>query len=275
MAHTCAGVTKLVSCMSTCIFPDKIQCPLNEEKIHLGPPHFSNEGYSYAKRMIDVQSRLYREQYGCNFVSVVPTNVYGPNDNFSIQDGHVIPGLIHKCFLARESSSPFIVLGSGKPLRQFIYAKDLARLMLWVLESYNEPTPIILSVDPADEVSIGHVAKLIAAAMDFTGPLVFDTSKADGCAEPSTRTRSCASAGPVSSPLAPVPSSPRERGKASLCAERRHPQSGRVPPISARIAAVSSRAHPSLSPGTQTVPEDGVEREAQARDAAETAACVL
>lgn len=166
--------------MSTCIFPDKIQCPLNEEKIHLGPPHFSNEGYSYAKRMIDVQSRLYREQYGCNFVSVVPTNVYGPHDNFSIQDGHVIPGLIHKCYLAKESGTPFIVLGSGKPLRQFIYAKDLARLMLWVQENYSEPTPIILSVDPADEVSIGHVAKLIADAMDFKGPLQFDTSKADG-----------------------------------------------------------------------------------------------
>lgn len=170
--------------MSTCIFPDKIQCPLSEDKIHLGPPHFSNEGYSYAKRMIDVQSRLYREQYGCNFVSVVPTNVYGPHDNFSIQDGHVIPGLIHKCYLARESSTPFIVLGSGKPLRQFIYAKDLARLMLWVMESYNEPTPVILSVDPADEVSIGHVAKLIADAMDFKGPLQFDTSKADGRAGP-------------------------------------------------------------------------------------------
>lgn len=84
-------VQKLVSCLSTCIFPDKTTFPIDETMVHDGPPHPSNEGYAYAKRMIDVQNRCYHEQYGCNFTSIVPTNVFGPHDNFSIEDGHVLP----------------------------------------------------------------------------------------------------------------------------------------------------------------------------------------
>jgi GDP-L-fucose synthase len=99
-------VAKLVSCLSTCIFPDKTTYPIDETMVHSGPPHPSNEGYAYAKRMIDVMNKCYKEEYGCNFTSVIPTNIYGPEDNFSIDDGHVIPGLIHKCYLAKKNGNP-------------------------------------------------------------------------------------------------------------------------------------------------------------------------
>ncbi|NWR60152.1 FCL synthase, partial [Bucorvus abyssinicus] len=199
------GVQKVVSCLSTCIFPDKTTYPINESmvsisvptpspgevpallnswlscpQIHNGPPHSSNFGYSYAKRMIDIQNRAYFEQHGCRFTAVIPTNVFGPHDNFNIEDGHVLPGLIHKVYLAKQSGSALTIWGTGNPRRQFIYSLDLARLFLWVLREYDEVEPIILSVGEEDEVSIREAAEAIVEAMDFRGELVFDTSKADG-----------------------------------------------------------------------------------------------
>jgi len=174
-------VKKLVSCLSTCIFPDKTSYPIDETMIHLGAPHPSNEGYAYAKRMIDVLNRCYADEYGCNFTAVIPTNIFGEHDNFSIQGGHVIPGLVHKCYLAKQSGEDFIVWGSGTPLRQFIYSLDLAELTVWVLDNYHEADPIILSVDEAAEVPIKDVAYMIADAMQFPHDRVkFDTTKADG-----------------------------------------------------------------------------------------------
>jgi GDP-L-fucose synthase len=110
------GVKKLVSCLSTCIFPDKTTYPINETMLHDGAPHKSNEGYAYAKRMIDVLNRCYNAQYGCKFTSVIPTNIYGKYDNFSIQDGHVIPGLMHKCLLAKKNGTDFTVWGTVRYL---------------------------------------------------------------------------------------------------------------------------------------------------------------
>jgi GDP-L-fucose synthase len=111
---------KLVSCLSTCIFPDKSAYPIDETMVHNGPPHASNEGYSYAKRMLEVHSRLCRTAFGLDFVTVIPTNVYGPYDQFNLSQSHVVPGLIHKCYLAKLHSTPLIVGGTGKPLRQFM-----------------------------------------------------------------------------------------------------------------------------------------------------------
>ena len=173
-------VTKLVSFLSTCIFPDKTKYPIDETMLHDGPPHSSNEGYAYAKRLIDTMNRAYAEEYGCNFTSIIPTNIYGPSDNFSIESGHVIPGLIHKCLLAKKNNEPFTIWGSGTPLRQFVYSRDLAELTVWVLRKYNDPNPITLSVDEADEVSIKDVALAVAKAHDFQGEIIFDTAKADG-----------------------------------------------------------------------------------------------
>jgi GDP-L-fucose synthase len=148
--------------------------------LHDGPPHPSNEGYAYAKRLIDTMNRAYAEEYGCNFTSIIPTNIYGPFDNFSIQNGHVIPGLIHKCYLAKQQGSPFTIWGSGTPLRQFIYSLDLAELTVWVMRDYHSPDPITLSVAEEDEVSIKEVALAVAKAMKFDGEIVFETTKADG-----------------------------------------------------------------------------------------------
>jgi len=173
-------VQKLVSCLSTCIFPDKTAYPITEVMIHNGPPHESNIGYAMAKRLIDTMNRCYYQQYGSMFTAVIPTNVYGPQDNFNIEDGHVIPGLIHKCYLAKVTQSDFVVYGSGKPLRQFVFNQDLARLMVWTLHDYNSIEPLILSVDETDEISIEQVAKAIGKCMNFSGKIVFDTSKADG-----------------------------------------------------------------------------------------------
>ncbi|OCF40105.1 hypothetical protein I317_06118 [Kwoniella heveanensis CBS 569] len=174
------GVEKVVSCLSTCVFPDKVTYPLTEDKIHLGPPHPSNFGYSHAKRLIDVQNHAYHDQFDKMFTSVIPTNVFGPGDNYDLEAAHVIPGLIHKCYLAKKNNTPFTVSGSGKPLRQFIYSRDLAKLFMWVLREYDEIDPVILSVGEEDEVSIREVADAIVQAMEFTGPVKYDTSKADG-----------------------------------------------------------------------------------------------
>jgi len=173
-------VDKCVSCLSTCIFPDKTSYPINEEMLHNGPPHSSNEGYAYAKRMIDVLNRCYHSQYGCNFTSIIPTNIFGPFDNFNIENGHVIPGLMHKCLLAEKSQQDFVVWGSGKPLRQFIYSVDLGKLIIWVLDNYDALEPIILSVPEKDEVSIKQIAQMVANGMAFSGKLVMDATKADG-----------------------------------------------------------------------------------------------
>ncbi|CAJ1396756.1 unnamed protein product [Effrenium voratum] len=174
------GVKKLVSCLSTCIFPDKTTYPIDETMLHDGPPHGSNLGYSIAKRMVDCMNHCYNEEYGCQFTSLIPTNVYGPHDNFNIENGHVIPGLIHKCYLAKQRGEDMVLWGSGKPMRQFIFSEDLARLTVWVLREYKEIAPIILSVGEEDEVSISDVAQMICKASGFEGKLVYDTAKADG-----------------------------------------------------------------------------------------------
>jgi len=173
-------VVKCISCLSTCIFPDKTTYPIDETMVHLGPPHFSNDAYAYAKRMIDVLNHAYSEEYGCNFCSVIPTNIFGPHDNFNLEDSHVLPGLMHKCYLAKKAGTDLTVFGTGKPLRQFIYSIDLGALFVWALDNYNSLDPIIFSVGEEQEVSIGHVAELIKKGMNFDGKLVFDTSKADG-----------------------------------------------------------------------------------------------
>jgi len=173
-------VQKLVSCLSTCIFPDKTTYPINETMVHDGPPHSSNEAYAYAKRMIDVQNRAYAKQFGCKFTSVIPTNIYGPHDNYHLEDAHVIPALIHKFYLAKKNGTDMTVAGTGKPLRQFIYSIDLAKLFLWVLRSYDSPEPIILSVDEKAEVTIADVVTYIAKHVGFTGKIHYDTSKSDG-----------------------------------------------------------------------------------------------
>ena len=114
-------------------------------------------------------------------ILAIPTNIYGPHDNFNIEDGHVVPGLVHKLKIAIDNGTDFTIWGSGSPLRQFIYSEDLAKLILWSLDNYDDSEPIILAPDEAEEVSIADVGRSIAASReDFLGEVVFDTSKSDG-----------------------------------------------------------------------------------------------
>ena len=172
-------VEKLLACLSTCIFPDKTLYPINETMLHNGPPHTSNDAYAYAKRMLHIQCKAYRVTCGENFVCVIPTNVYGPNDNFNLLDGHVIPSLIHQCYLAVQDGGSFVVKGSGKPLRQFIYSEDLAELLMWTLLNYDEEL-LILSVPENNEVSISDVAKIIAKKMGYNDLIIYDEGYSDG-----------------------------------------------------------------------------------------------
>ena len=170
-------IDKVVSFMSTCVFPDNIDYPLTVDKIHNGEPHSSNYGYAYAKRMLEVQSRAYRDQYGCNFVTVIPCNIYGPNDNFNLESGHVIPSLIHKCYLAKKNNTNFEIWGTGKAYREFIYSKDIGYITQWVLQNYNESEPLVIS--PDEEINIATLAQEISWRMGFEGNIVYN-QKRDG-----------------------------------------------------------------------------------------------
>ncbi len=164
--------------LSTCVFPDKIDYPLTEEKIHLGPSHPSNYGYSMAKRVMETLVKAYNEQYNTKYFCVIPCNVYGPGDNFSLADGHVIPMLIHKCYIARETNTPFEVWGDGSALREFIFAKDLANITEKLMYETDFKGNIIVS-NP-EEYSIKQIVNNITHLMNFKGEIKWLTDKSNG-----------------------------------------------------------------------------------------------
>jgi GDP-L-fucose synthase len=171
-------VKKLVSFLSTCVFPDNVEYPLDENKIELGPPHHSNFAYAYAKRMADIQIRAFNKQYGTQYFSVIPCNVYGPNDNYSLESGHVIPMLIHKCYLAKKNKKTFEVWGDGTPLREFVYSKDVANIVDLLIQKYEGTEPVIIS-NPT-EYTIKQVVDLIVEYMGFKGKVKWLTDKPNG-----------------------------------------------------------------------------------------------
>lgn len=171
------NITRFIGTLSTCIFPDKTTYPISEDMLQLGPPHTSNDAYAYAKRMLEVQCKAYNEQYNTNYSCIIPTNIYGDNDNYHLEDAHVIPALIHKCYLAKQKQKPFIVAGSGKPLRQFIHADDLANITLSLLDKIKQESVII---SPDTEISIKEVATHIARAFEYEHMMEFDASLPDG-----------------------------------------------------------------------------------------------
>ena len=173
------GVSKVVSLLSTCIYPDEATYPLTEDQIHEGRPHPSNFGYAYAKRMLDIQSRALRKQYNCDFVCAVPNNIYGINDHFDLENGHVIPAMIRKIWEAKETGSAPVLWGDGSPLREFTYSRDIADVLLFLLENYSDPEPC--NIGHTSEVSIKSVSKIICNNLDFDyNKIVWDTSKPSG-----------------------------------------------------------------------------------------------
>tara|TARA_B100000900_G_scaffold107196_1_gene89210 strand:+ start:2814 stop:3722 length:909 start_codon:yes stop_codon:yes gene_type:complete len=173
------NIKKFVGFLSTCIFPDNLGKSYTEEDLHQGPPHDSNFAYAYAKRMLDIQTRSYNQQFGLKYFNVIPTNIYGPNDNFNIKDGHVIPGLIHKVWNAKKNKEPLVVYGSGIAIREFIFSEDLAKICEKLIETYKGSSPIIVS-NSKDEITIKDVVEMIVEISNFKGEVLFDTSKSDG-----------------------------------------------------------------------------------------------
>lgn len=172
---------KLVSVLSTCVYPDApyVKYPLTEDQLHMGPPHPSNFGYAYAKRMLEVQSRAYRQQHGCNFISVIPNNLYGINDNYNLNSGHVIPALIRKFHEAKIFGHKSVdIWGSGTPLREFTFSRDAAKIILWLAENYDGAEPV--NIGNPEQISIVKLVIAIAEEIGFKGDVVFDNTKPDG-----------------------------------------------------------------------------------------------
>lgn len=172
------GVKKLIAFTSTCVFPNQIEYPLIEDYLHQGPPHQSNYGYAYAKRMTDVQIQSCNQQYGTKYFTVIPTNVYGPNDNYDLENGHVLPSLIHRCYLAKQQQIDFEVWGSGNALREFVFSRDVAKICDILLEKHTDTTPVIIST--SREYSIKQAVNLIVEIIGFNGKVVWNTDKPEG-----------------------------------------------------------------------------------------------
>lgn len=173
------GVKKLVFLGSSCIYPKLAPQPLKEEYLLSGYLEPTNEPYAIAKITGIKMCEAYRDQYGCNFVSAMPTNMYGPNDNYHPENSHVLPALIRKFHEAKEHGlSEVVVWGDGTPMREFLYADDLANALVYLMLNYNERD--FLNVGYGSDITIGDLAKTIGEIVGFEGQIVFDDTKPNG-----------------------------------------------------------------------------------------------
>lgn len=165
---------KLVSILSTCIYPDKnITYPLTEDQIHNGFPNETNYPYAYAKRNLDIQSRSYRKQFGCNFITAIPNNMFGKNDNYSLESSHLIPAIIRKIYEAKKNNEKEVLFwGTGEPKREFTYSKDIAKALLFLLEHYDKEYPI--NIGNTKEFTIKEIVEYISKMMNYEGNIIFD-----------------------------------------------------------------------------------------------------
>ena len=173
------GVKKLLFLGSSCIYPKMAPQPLKEDYLLSGLLEPTNEPYAIAKITGIKMCEAYRDQYGCNFISAMPTNMYGPNDNYHPENSHVLPALIRKFHEAKESGSNTVTIwGDGSPFREFLYADDLANALVYLMLNYNEKE--FVNVGFGHEISIKDLALLIQKVVGFEGQLTFDTSKPNG-----------------------------------------------------------------------------------------------
>ncbi len=173
------GVKKLMFLGSSCIYPKLAPQPLKEEYLLTGPLEYTNEPYAIAKIAGIKMCDAYRAQYGCNFISVMPTNLYGPNDNFDLTSSHVLPALLRKFHEAMErGEGQVVVWGSGTPKREFLHADDLADACVYLMRTYNEQG--LVNIGVGEDICIKDLAYLIKDIVGFEGEVVFDTSKPDG-----------------------------------------------------------------------------------------------
>lgn len=174
------GIKKVISFGSSCAYPESAVQPYSEDQLHLGEPYSAHFAYAYAKRMLSVQSKAYNEQYGVNYLCVIPSNIYGPNDKFDLNNGHVMPSLMLKCFLAKQTDTPFIVWGTGEAYREFIYVKDVATIIDKLIKEDIPSTIHTINLSAGIEYKLETVVKIIADKMGFTGDIIFDNTKPDG-----------------------------------------------------------------------------------------------
>jgi len=173
------GVKKLLFLGSSCIYPKLAPQPLKEEYLLTGLLEETNEPYAIAKIAGIKMCEAYRDQYGCNFISVMPTNLYGPNDNFDLKNSHVLPALIRKMHEAKINNAPFVeIWGTGTPLREFLYVEDMADACIYLLKNYNERQ--FVNIGCGEDISIKELALLVKKIVGFPGELQFDSSKPDG-----------------------------------------------------------------------------------------------
>lgn len=173
------GVNKLMFLGSSCIYPKFAPQPLKEEYLLTGELEPTNEPYAIAKIAGIKMCDAYRAQYGCNFISVMPTNLYGPNDNYDLNNSHVLPALIRKFITAkREGLDQVVIWGSGTPLREFLHADDLANACVFLMENYNESG--LVNIGVGEDISIYNLALLIKEIVGFEGEIILESSKPDG-----------------------------------------------------------------------------------------------
>lgn len=164
---------------SSCIYPKLAPQPLKEEYLLTGKLEQSNEPYAIAKIAGIKMCDAYRDQYGCNFISAMPTNLYGPNDNYDLKKSHVLPALIRKFYEAAINNEEKVVIwGTGKPRREFLHTDDLANACYFLMQQYNEPG--LVNIGTGEDVEIGELANLIKEISGFTGAIEYDTSMPDG-----------------------------------------------------------------------------------------------
>ena len=173
------GVAKFVAAAAGCGYPEHAPIPLREDSFWDGFPQKVSAPYSIAKKLLHIQSMAYREQHGFKSIVVLPGNLYGPHDNFSLEDAHVVPALVRKFVSAADDGLPEVtVWGSGKPTRDFVYARDVADGMLLALERYDDSA--IVNLSSGVETSIRDLAELTAKLAGFSGKIVWDASRPDG-----------------------------------------------------------------------------------------------
>jgi GDP-L-fucose synthase len=173
------GVKKLMFLGSSCIYPKLAPQPLKEEYLLTGPLEETNEPYAIAKIAGIKLCDAYRAQYGSNFISAMPTNLYGPNDNYDLNTSHVLPALLRKFHEAKKAGAPSVTIwGSGKPRREFLHADDLADACFYLMQHYNEPG--LVNIGTGEDLEIGELALLIKRIVGYTGEIVHDASKPDG-----------------------------------------------------------------------------------------------
>jgi GDP-L-fucose synthase len=172
------GVRKLLFLGSSCIYPKLAPQPIKEEYLLTGSLEPTNEWYAIAKIAGLKMCQAFRRQYGFNAISAMPTNLYGPGDNFSLQASHVLPALMRKCHEAKTSGAPLVIWGSGKPRREFLHVDDLADALVFLMRQYEDEAPV--NVGTGEDVAIAELASLVARVTGFQGPLTYDASKPDG-----------------------------------------------------------------------------------------------